>query len=293
MSRSAPRALFGVHGATPYSRSTGLPYGELRVMKGSNLTLTGNQAELMGGASKYPWAVEEGEIKAELSMSVGQLEDFMFELFLGKAPTANNAEASGSVTTAVNVKGTSVIDPSNGISAVALTSADGGDLKFGKYAIVATGAAAFDLYLLSGVDRGRGNNADFQSDAMKITASPISVASATGVDANTGLSFTKAGTPAFVTGDSATFYVRPINSKSMNVVIGSVADQTFPEFGCLVYAQRRGQGEMAELDLYRCKAAGMPLPFDMGAFAGFELKCKVLYDEAADGLFQFRHVTPT
>jgi hypothetical protein len=284
MSRSAPRALFGVHGVTPYNRTTGLPYGELRVLKGSSLSLQGEQQELMGGASKYAWAVEEGAISAELSLNVGQLEDFMFELFLGKAPTALSAEATGNVSTAVNKKGTTIINGTNGISAVAATASD---------VIVATAAGTFDLYLLSSIDTARGNNISFENDAMKLNASPLDISSATVVHAATGLTFTKAGTPAFTVGDTATFEVRPVNGGGSTVTIGSSSDTNFPEFGALVYAQKRGNQEMAEIDIFRCKAAGMPLPFEMGAFAGFEVKVKCLYDETLDGVFSFRHVKPT
>lgn len=290
MSRSAPRSLFGVHAATPYSRTTGLPYGELRVMKGSSLSLSSELVELTGGSSKYPWAVEEGAITAELTLNVGQIEDFMIELFLGKAPTALTTEASGNVSTVANKKGTSIVNASNGLSTVVATSADETDLKFGKYALVATAATTADLYLLSSIDRGRGTNVDFLTDAMKIEA--IVLTSATHVSAATGLTFTKAGTPVFTVGDTATFEVRPVNSGGMTVRVGGVADQTFPEFGILIYAQKRGNQEMTELDIFRCKAAGMPLPFEMGAFAGFEVKVKCMYDETLDGLFDMRHVKP-
>lgn len=291
MARSAPRSLFGVHAVTLYNRTTGLPYGELRVLKGSSLSLQAELVELTGGSSKYPWAVEEGAITSELTLNVGQIEDFMIELFLGKAPTALATEASGNVSTAENKYGSTVIDATNGISTVVATSADNADLKFGKYALVATAAGTADLYLLSSIDRGRGTNVDFLTDAMKIEA--ITVSSATHVSAATGLTFTKVGTPAFTTGHTATFEVRPVNTGGMTVRVGGVADQTFPEFGALVYAQKRGNQEMTEIDIFRCKAAGMPLPFEMGAFAGFEVKVKCMYDETEDGLFDMRHVKAT
>lgn len=292
MSRTAPRALFGVHGVTLYRRSNGLPYGELRVLKGSSLSMQAELVGLKGGSNKYDWAVEEGAIEAELTLNVGQIEDFMMELFLGKAPTALTAEATGNVSTLTNVKGTSVMNGTNGISVVGATAADEADLKFGKYAIIATATQTFDLYLLSSIDIHRGTDVDFTTDAMKIETG-LSVASASAVSAATGLTFTKVGTPAFTVGDTATFAVRPINSGGSTVRVGGQADQSFPEFGALVYAQKRGNQEITELDIFRCKGAGMPLPFEMGAFAGFELKIKCMYDDALDGLFDWRHVKPT
>lgn len=291
MARTAPRALFGIHGATLYNRTTGLPYGELRILKGSSFSMSAELQELMGGSQKSAWAVEEGGISAELTFNVGQMEDFMIELFMGKAPTSVAAEASGNVSTAVNKKGTSMISASNGISGVILTPSDAGDLKFGKYVGIALSANTFDLYLLSSIDTGRGNNASFLTDGMKI-ASALSVAAGDAIDAATGLTFEQAGTPAFVTGDTFTFEVRPVNSGGSTVTVGSIADQSFPEFGALVYAQKRANQEMTEFDFFRCKAAGMPVPFEMGAFAAFEIKAKVMYDDSLDGIFSMRHVKP-
>jgi len=49
-----------------------------------------------------------------------------------------------------------------------------------------------------------------------------------------------------------TFEVKSPSTKSMTVKIGGTAS-TFPEFGCLAMAQKRGNGELVELDIFRCK----------------------------------------
>lgn len=292
MARKAPRSIFGVHGATPYNRTTGLPYGELRVAKSSSLSLQGELVEQMGGSSKYSWAAEEGAITAELTLNVGELPNFMFELFLGKAPTDGSAETSGNISTAANKNGTSVINGTNGIGSVFLLTGSAANLKFGKYVLKALSANTFNVYYLSGIDLGRGGDGSFLTDDLCV-ASALSVASANATLPLFGLEFAKAGTPAFVTGDTATFEVRPVNSGYSTVRVGGIVSQSFPEFGCLVYAQRRGNQQMLELDLFRCKGAGMPIPFEMGQFAGFEVKAKVLYDEALDGIFDKRFVEPS
>lgn len=293
MARSAPRSIFGVHGVTPYSRTTGLPYGELRVMKGSSISLTGEQVDLMGGSSKYPWASEEGSITAEMTLNVGELPNFMFELFLGNAPTDNSAEASGNISTPVDKNGSTIVDAANGIDSVSLLSGSAANLKFGKYVIEAATASTFDVYFLSGIDLGRGVDGEFQNDTMKITSAPLAFSTGSVSIASFGLTFNSVGTPAFTVGDTAEFEVRPVNSKSTTVRIGGIVQQSFPEFGALVYSQKRGNEEMIEFDLFRCKGAGMPVPFEMGQFAAFEVKVKCLYDESKDGLFDMRHVSPT
>ena len=93
-------------------------------------------------------------------------------------------------------------------------------------------------------------------------------------------------------GDTATFEVRPPNSKSMTVRIGSTQDE-FPEFGAIVMAQKRGNQEMFEIDCFRCKGIGMPLGFEMAAFAEAEIKVKAFFDSEKNGVFDLRHVSPS
>lgn len=291
MARQQPRSIFGVNGCTPYSRSTGLPLGELRIVKSSSLSLSGELVDLLGGASKYPWASEEGAITAEMTLSVGELPNFMFQLFLGNTPTENSAQTTGNISALTDKNGTSIQDNTNGIASVFLLSGSSANLKFGKYVVKAITASTFNLYLLSGIDAGRGTDVTILTDDMCVGSAIAFTASVASVPA-LGLSFAQIGTPAFTTGDTATFEVQPVNSASSNVRIGGLANQSFPEFGALVYSQKRGNQEMFELDIFRCKAAGMPLPFEMGAFAGFEVKVKCLYDSDKDGIFDMRHVQP-
>ena len=101
----ATRNFFGIHSVTPYNRDTYVPYGgSLKVLESSSLSLTGETIDLLGGSSKYPWASEDGSITAEMALSFSEFPDFVFELFLGNAPTTNAAEASGSVGTITNKK---------------------------------------------------------------------------------------------------------------------------------------------------------------------------------------------
>lgn len=291
MALSDPRAIYGIHSVSPYSRTTGLPYGILKVLDGSSLSLEGEIIDLMGGSSKYAWASEEGAISSDISLKVNQYEDFMFELFLGKAPTANAAETAGNVATAVNKNGTSVIQAVTGIaSVIVIPSTGAANLKFGKYVIKVISATTVKVYLLSDVDIARGTNASYADDQLSVTSAALTITSATSTDiADLGIRLSGgSGTIGMTTGDTATFEVRPINTKSMTVSIGSSADSTFPEFGMIMLAQRRGNQEMFELDALRCKAAGMPFPFERNAWSKTELKVKALYDSVQDAVFKIR-----
>lgn len=292
MARTAPRIIFGVHGCTPYSRTTGLPYGELRVIKGSSVSLSAELVDLTGGSSKYPWASEEGSITSEMTLNVGELPNFLFELFLGTAPTEGSAETTGNISTLTDKNGSTIVDAANGIASVYLLSGSAANLKFGKYTISALSSNTFNVYYMTGIDLGRGTDGSFLTNSLCIASAVSFTASVASVPSH-GIAFAQIGTPAFTTGDTATFEVRPVNSGYSTVKIGGVVGQSFPEFGALIYAQKRGNQEMMELDMFRCKGAGMPMPFDAGQFAAYEIKVKCLYDETQDGIFNMRHVQPT
>lgn len=294
MSLSAPRVIFGVHSVTPYKRADGLPYGILKVLGGSSLSLAGELIGLNGGSSKYEWAVEDGRITAEMSLKVKEYPDFLFELFLGKAPTANSAEASGNASTLTNKKGSSVMVGTTGIASVGVKSGSEADLKFGKYVVKAVSSTTVDVYFSSDADINRGTDGEYQNDALKITASALTITTSSAVTIpNFGLELTGgSGTIGMTTNDTATFEVRPINDKSMTVTIGATTDE-FPEFGAIVMAQKRGNQEMFEIDCLRCKGIGMPLGFEEVAYSEAEIKIKAFYDSTQNAVFKLRHVTPT
>ena len=291
MALSAPRAFFGIHSITPYSRSDGTFYGTLKVLENSSLSLSGETIDLLGGSSKFPWGSEDGAITAEMSLAFSEYPDFVFTLFLGNAPTTNAAEAAGSVTAITNVKGTSVVSGANGIDAIEITSGDDADVKFGKYIIVAKSANTFDLYVDSDVDIGRGTDGSYSNDSLLIAAG-LSVASGDAIVADWGLTFSKVGTPAFTTNDTAEFYARPVNTSSMDVTIGAQANQSFPNFGSIIMGQKLGSGEMIEAEAFNCKAVGMPLNFARNAYSSAEVTVKMLYDSAKDGVIKIRWVQP-
>lgn len=294
MALSDPRAIFGVHSFSPYNRSTGEFYGEARVLASSSLSLSGELIKLNGGSNRYPWAIEDGLITAELALTVRELPDFFFELFLGKAPTANSAEANGSVTTLTNVNGTSVVNASTGIASVGVKSGSEADVKFAKYIVKAVSSTTVDVYASSDADFARGTDDEFEDDLLKITASPLTITTSTAVEVpGHGVELTGgSGTIGFTSDDTAEFYARPQNTKSMDVDIGATTD-VFPEFGAIVVAQKRGNQELFEIELFRCKAIGLPLGFEEKAWGESEVTAEAFYDSAKNKVFSVRHVTPS
>lgn len=288
---TAPRNIYGVHSVTPYSRADGSYYGIIKVVESSSLSLSGKQNDLFGGSNKYAVASETGEINSEMSLKIAEMPDFAFYLFLGKLPTKTTAETGGAVTTAVNVKGTSMIAATGLLTPSVTASTGAAQLKFGKYLLKAVSATAFDVYNATDIDLTRGTAEPYLDDTLVLAHVTGVATGATSAVANLGLDFVGgASATAFVVGDTCVFDVRPVNLKSSVVRVGAAAD-VFPEFGCVVMAQKRGSDELSELDIFRCKASGMPIGFDMFAWAKTDIKVKVLYDSAKDGVFDARFVS--
>jgi hypothetical protein len=297
MALSSPRIIFGVHSFTPYSRSTGEFYGILKVLGGSSLTLSGDLVKLNGGSSKYPWAVEEGNITAEMSLKVKEYPDFLFQLFLGKAPTATGTDATGAVSSPVEKTGTSSINATTGVASVGIIPSTGAaNLKFGKYVAKVATTTTIDLYLSTDIDIDRGTDEAYLNDLLSIQAGiTIADTSATTDVASVGLRFTGgSGTIGMTVGDTFTFEVKPPSSKSMEVVIGATTD-SFPEFGAIIMAKKRSDNSLFEIDALRCKGVGLPLSLEENAYSEAEIKIECFYDAdaATPGVLKIRNINPS
>jgi hypothetical protein len=294
MSLSAPRAIYGVHSASPYRRTDGTFYGIMKVLKGSSLSLQGTLNKLLGGSSKYPWAVEEGEVNAEIALKISEYPDFLFELFLGKAPTVSAADAAGTASTLTNKQGASVQSATTGIASATVLAGSKTDLKFAKYVVKCVTPTTVDVYASTDADFSKGTAVTYQDDFLKITATPLTiVASAPVTVPGTGIQLTGgSGTIGMTAGDTATFEVKPTSSKSMAVSIGAAAD-VFPEFGMIMMAKKRGNNELFEVDAVRCKGAGLPIGLAMNAWSEADVKAEAFYDSALDCVLKVRTIGET
>lgn len=290
---SNPRILFGVHSISPYNRADKTPYGILKVIGSASLSLSAAIDTLYGGSNKFPWAAESKTISSSLSCKVKAYPGFLFSLFLGGSVTDNAAEPTASVTALLNFKGTSVLSATTGIASVSVKSGSELNVKFSKFLIVAASASTVNVYAYSDEDFPRGTALVYQNDALKITASALTIVASTDVDIpNTGLKLTGgSGTIGMTTGDTAYFSSRPENSFSSDIIIGA-ASTALPAFGAVMVAQKRSSGEMFEVEAFNVIGSGFPLNMDEFAFSNTELKMECLYDSVQDAVFKIRHVIP-
>ena len=287
MGLSDARVFFGVHSCSFINRTTGEPYGTLKVLKQSSLEVSGESIELTAGSSKYPWAVESGKSSAKLSLTFDEYPSFVYELFLGKKPTENGAAASGSISTLTDKSGL-MVDAVTGVASVGIKAGNEADLKFTKYVVKYVSADTVDVFAYSDVDFARGTDTAFENDLLKITATPLTMTSSAVEVPDYGIELTGgSGTIAIPENSTATFEVIPVSSDSTEVVIGGSSD-VYPEFECIVHGSKLGSDEIVELDVFRCQATGMGFGFSESEFSESEIEITAFYDSAKNGVFSQR-----
>lgn len=293
MSLSNPRILYGIHSISPYNRSTKMGYGILKVIGSANLALSADLEQLFAGSNKFSWAAESKTISTELTAKVKAYPGFLFELFLGGSVTDNAADTAGAITTITDQYGGSVVNASTGIASVAVLSASKANLKFGKYVVKATSTTAVKLYAYSDIDGLRGTDQAYVDDTLEVSG-PHTITSGADTDVTAfGFKFTGgSGTIGMTVGDTATFEIKPPSTGSSDIVVGS-SGTSLPNFGALLYAQKRATGEMFEIDAHNCVGGGLPISLEENAFSQPELKMTCLYDSALDRVFTIRHITPS
>ena len=293
MSLADPRIIYGIHSISPYSRTTGLPYGILKVIGSANLALSSDLEQLFAGSNKYAWAAENKTVSTELTAKVKAYPGFLFSLFLGAAVTDVGVDTAGTVSTLTNKYGTSLV-AATGIASIAVKAAQKANLKFGKYLLKVLTSTTVGLYLLSDIDISRGTDVVFTDDTLLVTLTiaTITTGGTIAMD-NVGLELTGgAGTIGMTVGDTATFEVLPPSTKSSSIVVGASTD-TFPAFGALLLSQKRATGEMFEIDAHNCVGGGLPINMEENAFSQPELKMTCLYDSSLNRVFTIRHILPS
>ncbi len=281
-----PQLLFGIHSVTPYDIETRKPISFLRVLGEASLDLKGEFEELKGGSSMFPFDAEPSNIGTDCSFTAREYPISMMEKLLAGVKTDFAADAAGQVIDLANVKGTSVIS-AGGLASVTVKAAEKTDLKTGEYVIEALDANSLALYALSDIGLGDGTKKEILDDTMKVVAS-VDITAATGTDVDDfGLTLTGgAGPIAFAPGDTARFRIIRPSVSGVKLIVGQ-AGSTFSEFGCIISGQRKSDGAMAWLDIYRCRAAGMPISFKEKGYSEWNITLKVLYDSAKNGVFEY------
>ncbi len=293
MPLSKNQSIFGIHSITAYNPSTRQPYGTAKVLGSLTFNNSGENISLTGGSQAYPWDVENGLVNADGTINIKEMPDWLPGAFFGDPLTTNAAETGGSATAIANVFGTSAV-AATGLLSVGVKSGSEADVKTNTYQVLVVSATTVDVYAMSDVDFARGTDLTFQDDALKITASPLTVSLSGVVEIpGTGLELTGgAGTIAMTVGDTATFDSRSINTGSTTGIIGT-SNQNFVEVGLYCTAQKKGSNELYHIDIFRAKGTGQPITFTANAWTEGEIPFGAFYDSVRDGVFSISRVAGT
>jgi len=269
-----------------------VPVSFLRVLGECSFNLSPEFVDLNGGSSMYPWDSEVGNIGSELSLTAREYPMSVMEMALAGTKTALTSEADGEVRDIANVKGTTAYS-SVGLSDVEVTDDTGtdgtADLKEGEYVVVFTAATKVDVYALSNANFSRGTSKEYLDDTLKIATNLTISTGAETLVPGFGLSLVGgSGTIGGTVGDSLRFTVRRPLVSGFKLVVGE-SGSAFQEYGVLLSGQVQGDGSLSYIDMYRVKAAGMPIAFNEKAYSEWSVTLKALYDSDRDGVFQFVH----
>lgn len=287
---STPRTIYGIHSVTLFDRVNYLPFGIMKVLGSLSFDFTGDFNDLFGGSSRYAWDSEAGVLSSDISLNIKEFPSFIYQKALGASVTDAAAESAGNVGTIVNKFGSSLVAATGVLSATAKSGSET-DLKDGLLILKAVSATEVDAYYMSDVDMNQGTNKTFEDDALKITATPLTIATSTAVEIpGFGIEITGgAGTIAMTIGDTAYCFVRKINDGSSVISIGqSTAD--FEAFGMLITSQKKGSGDTFEMLVHKAKGIGLPHSLTEAEWMTSDITIRALYDAAQNEVAQFRHV---
>lgn len=291
MSFGYNRINYGIHSICPFRITDGLPYGILKVLGGGTLTLASEFEELFAGSNKFAWAVEAKTISSEWTASVKCMPDFLFELFLGASVSTTAASATGTVSALEAVSSTLIPIGATGIASVGKKSGSSADLKDSVYIVKVVSPTTVDVYALTDIEFKKlgGTALSYVDENLKITATPLTITASTAVEIpGTGIELTGgSGTIAMVAGATARFHVNSAHGGISEIDIGS-SSTIFPEHRQLCLGQKRANGDVFELEIYKVVGSGMPIPFEEQSFAIPELSMKIVQDGDKDKVATIR-----
>ena len=285
--------VFGVYGYTVINAEDFMPEKELKVIGDIELPSEHPLIPLEGGAYAYPVDAENGRPSSEATVNIREFPAELFEYLGGAEVTVNAAEAAGATTAIANRKGTSAV-AATGLASVGLKSGATANLKSGLYTVKVESATTVKVYAASGQDLKRGTNKiTVTSNDNCITSSALTITTGTAVEIpNTGLELTGgAGTIAMVVGDTAFFEVRPANTGSTLITLGSQA-AAFKTSSGFFTAKKKATGEIVYIFAPKVKGSGVPFSLKENAWCEGAVKLMLCVDDVLGYAYRITHIKP-
>ncbi len=273
------RDFFGIKYLIPYNLTTYKPLVVLRAIGEIAFENKVDAVELMGGHTNAPYDVEFGQPSPSLTGTVREYPSELFQIMETCTVTENVAEASGSVSSPTNAQGTSIFKVSNGIQGVTVSGA--ASLIFGQYVFVALTATTLALYVNGLSDSFLDMQGNLVATITTTTAGSVAVAAA-------GITLTVVGTPNYTVGDSFYCEVRPINTGSKQILVGTGTVPT--NFGVRCIFPRKTDGVLHYIDIFNVSARGLSWKGTSREFSEFDIDWKPLARSSDGAVYQMVRV---
>lgn len=273
------RDFFGIKYVIPYNLTTKKPLVVLRAIGEISFENNVDAVSLVGGHTNAPYDVEYGQPDPSLTGTVREYPAELFQIMETCTVTTVGAQASGNVSSPTNGQGTSVFGGSNGISNVTVSGAT--SLIFGQYVLVALSATTLGLYVNGLSDSFLDMQANVVATISTTSAGSVAVAAA-------GITLTVVGTPNYTIGDTCYFEVKPINTGSTEVLVGTGTVPT--TFGVRCIFPRKSDGVLHYIDIFQVSARGMSWKGVSREFSEFDINWKPLARSSDGAVYQMVRV---
>jgi hypothetical protein len=294
MSKDAKKLVFGIHGVTIMDYFTGLPIAELDVIGDLSIPVTAEVESIYGGNHVWPVAGQPITISAEGELELREFPEDIAEYLAAGVGAATVAAATGSVTALANYFGTGCMSATVGIASVGIKTGENANLKAGMYMVKVMSASTVDVFACSSVDLKKGTDLALQDDAMKITATALSVTTGAAVAVpSLGVEFTGgSGTIGMTVGDTAYFEIYPPHAGVETITLGA-AGAEFKSVALMLTARKQTTGEIGYIHCPNALALGIPFGMPEKGWSGGKVDLKVFTHETLNYSMKFTHIKGT
>lgn len=294
MAKDKKQLGFGIHGVTVRDYFSGLPIAELDVVGDLTLPVTAETEALFGGSHVWPVAGEPKTIMSEGSLELREYPEEIAEYFVAGVGVKTAASATGAVTAPANYKGTSAMSATTGVASAGIKTGENANLKAGQYIGVVVTASTVDIYATTTVDAKKGTAYTVQGDNLKITATPLTIATTTPVEIpNTGIELTGgSGTIGMTVGDTFYFEVYPPHAGVETITMGQEG-AAFKRVALTLAAQKRTTGEIGYIECPNALCLGLPIGMSEKGWSGGGVDIKIFTHETFDFAMKFTSIKGT
>jgi len=265
------RTSFGVASMVAINKTTGVPYGIIKIIQNAEATMDRESVDLFGGANPNPWEVEYGNVSSEISVTLAEFRPFLYRLAGYDITSTVGTPSNGSVSSVTNLVGTTA----SGITVALSTSLT--DLKRGRYIIKATTGVAntVNVYATTDNDFRNGTALSFVDENLKISTAAIALSTAFAAIPKTSIK-AKRSTGSLTANDAGYFDVNTANEGVMKYSYGE--NPTPIEFELMLVSQKKGNKDYF-IDHYpRARFSSVPGSMNAKEWTNASITIKTLYD---------------